>query len=949
MQTISGVIPNLLIFLISFSSSANQSLKHQEENDFITSFINNYGFEYSARNTHEYHPFILAKTRDSFKELEEYLARQSFQVQERMVICGFQGDAIPSYYTFDDCHAIHDEKSQKDATGLPLVSENLFGYMTGFLLKDIAFDNTANNQGLFRFITGKQIGLFDPQADLFHRHAFGDAYAIMHYCKKAIKKALLQQDAQALLSVLYQFWRYIYTHDTYDGQRKAIATQDILFSLYYAQHLINSQARIANFFIGSDITYPIEVLRCQNSDVTLAAQNFLPILIDALVPKQNQPTAYIFCSFVDGVGKSTLTGNIKNWMSYGSDFAKYQRVDNSSSQQASLFSLKDNVWLVDLPAQVSHFTLKPDGFVYVDIDTVPEISMQERQEIQRYVADNSLRLVQAFDALLATVASAPDMFHESDSMETCYAKQCVLMGNTQQVRFVAFSWNGASYLVDRTMPNSIKLLQPLDGVHSYGLKELNPEQMIFSKGVTAPCSYETFLNDLREKLHAVGVKNIVFVDFISMYPRTSRENIRVNYLMQELKQLFGTEYQQEYSLYTAFIHPQEVYGLLHNHRKELQKSLVQETIVRYLLYRFFEDGLLSGSVDCATVHTLLKQHYQEMMKQYGKRIEQYVNSKMIVEHDSLSKQYAYDKNFQAIVSFDVHYLIAYSLFMQRLCTQQVKDPYLNALWASPYDNESYEQIYSFDPVCKDATMLGQVIRFIRVHWYQTIMNLLFMDNEWRLKRKPLCVAPVIVVQSQSGMIQIMRKRLHCLTAFDATVSLPSEAQMQFWSQFPVQWVLFDGKLHPLDNQAQRTDFGIYCYGMNSAGDKLLSKTIQELKEHPHCFVSSSHLAVVLQKNRLFGAIVKEEKQARQASLQFDFCGAKEPTQLALRALATLEMIAPDPQADCMVRAGNKGDFVACLRLLEHLTLKIHGSNDSKTPIFSSYESVIPVIPGLFEN
>jgi 3-hydroxymyristoyl/3-hydroxydecanoyl-(acyl carrier protein) dehydratase len=61
-------------------------------------------------------------------------------------------------------------------------------------------------------------------------------------------------------------------------------------------------------------------------------------------------------------------------------------------------------------------------------------------------------------------------------------------------------------------------------------------------------------------------------------------------------------------------------------------------------------------------------------------------------------------------------------------------------------------------------------------------------------------------------------------------------------------------------------------------------------------------------------------------------------------IATLDMIIKDPQAAIMSRKGNKSDFWAALKLLEKITLPLYFNIRTKTPFFSNYEQVEPVLP-----
>lgn len=939
------------------------NVQQSEEKDFIASFINNYGFTPESRDTHEYHSFILGKTRTSFERLEDHLRANHFDVAGRVVICGFQADAVPSYYTFEDHLALDDESSQKTKAGWQFAPGNIFGYLTGFLLKDAQRPScpVMNSSCSFEYVLGQKIGLFDDRAQLFHKHAFGNGYALLEALRKPVNKALAQGNAQVVLHILHEFWRTLYGQGVCDGQGKPIATQDILFSIHYARYLMRSQAKIFNFFVGPDITYPIEVLPCQSEGVTQAAQNFVQRFVDVLQPRNQESTAYIFCSFVDGVGKSTLLGNLKNWAQYGTNFAAYERVDNASSQRATLFTLKENVALVDLPAQVSHFTIKPDGFVYVNIDTVKSVGATQRQNLERHIQCNAPQLIQEFVATtnrvarLSPVQLIPDV---RDTPEMMYAKQCRVLG--VDAPWIAGTFDGISYLFHRDMPGNIKILQPLEGVHSYGLKSSNPEHMIFSKGLTLPLGYDFFLDDVADQLRAAGVKKIVLVDFISMYPRTSRENIRVNFIIQQLKYLLGDQYMLEKSLYKGFVSSQELYSLMLNHADCVHQGLVQETCMRFALYKLIE---AAGSdaltvIDSNKVSHVLGLHYEKILAEHGARTALRAKNKIRMEDQELGRQYGHDKNFQAITCFNADHLIAFSRFIHDVCARRIKDPYINALWAEMDNPVNLETIYSFDPSCRDKAILASVLSFVRVHWYQVIANVLKLDDSWRLRGDHLYVPPVMVIKGGDGMVRVVRKRLPLAGEHEQKVPSSAKGLVQFWSQFPTQWGLFEGKLHPMDDQAQKTYAQVYAYGYDSLQSRtnvlgstlaLLSSLAHDGERYGRSFVSTSDLASALQQKNLWSAVVQELKTANQgqpSSAKGDAIISLEPVRLAVRAFATLEMIAKDPRADCMVRMADRKDFIASAILFERITLPVYFNLQSKTPLFAGCANLVPVITGL---
>ena len=65
------------------------------------------------------------------------MTSQGFSVDGRIVICGYQEDAIPSYVSCHDEVLIDDEQSIKTDAGWDAAPGALCGFLTGFILKDV--------------------------------------------------------------------------------------------------------------------------------------------------------------------------------------------------------------------------------------------------------------------------------------------------------------------------------------------------------------------------------------------------------------------------------------------------------------------------------------------------------------------------------------------------------------------------------------------------------------------------------------------------------------------------------------------------------------------------------------------------------------------------------------------------------------------------------------------
>ena len=574
--------------------------KVNQINDFCSSFITSY--DLSGRYTHEYHPFILDKAKDSFLQLQDYLKVNGYDIQGHEVILGYQEDAIVPYQTQWNRVLINDEAVVKQHAGLCSPVKNLFGFVTGFLLKDAEWLYSRwypKIEPRIEHIFANPIELFKDYSVIFQKHAFGKDFDYFIKVRNRLERSIYKDDLKTVLRNLVDFWTSIYEQFSRSGSNEIIATQDLVFSIDYAKALLDDSVKIKKFFIGPDITYPIEILAFQKQRATANAQKFVQQFVNRIQPVHGQNTAYFFCSYVDGVGKSTLLNNIKNYQLYGSDLDKYVRCDNSSSQFAEIYELKDGVFLVDMPAQMSHFVAKPDGFVFADIDTVKDLSKNFFDKAIRYFYKNEVQLKSDFINLKKLLKFKDlDLYHSDDPIEQ-YAHNCILMDSSgkmgmqvDSLKWIPFKFEDKFLLINVNDQKSLKILTPIGETHSKGLKEVMPEMMLFSKGISFPKPYNDFLTDLNKKLSDAKIKNVVFVDFLSMYPRSSRENIRLNFIMQYLtkigKSIFS-HFDINNTMYQHQVYPeQEIFYKLSNVFNKVRDNFVFETALRWVLFEFIK-------------------------------------------------------------------------------------------------------------------------------------------------------------------------------------------------------------------------------------------------------------------------------------------------------------------------------------------------------------------------
>jgi hypothetical protein len=319
--------------------------------------------------------------------------------------------------------------------------------MTAYLFKDLNKVSEKVYPGVepvFEHIDVDSIPIFDDRAEIFQEDAFCESVELMDQAYKSVFKRYMNKDFDGILKDLIKFWEFLYTHDLKTGDNQHGGTQDILFSIEHVRGLVNSGVPILKFFTGPDLTYPIEISCKQKKGVTVHAQRFVQKMVKKLVPINNKKTAYIFCSFVDGVGKSTMLGNIRNWINHGDDIDSFTHVDNTSSQLAELYEFNNNVYIADLPAQISHFTYKPDGFVYTTIEN--ELDKKQVDEVRNFVKQNSENILENYYQLLDNAKSIikargfldPEL-NDANNPELWFIKNLFLLKKLKTNTFVPFT------------------------------------------------------------------------------------------------------------------------------------------------------------------------------------------------------------------------------------------------------------------------------------------------------------------------------------------------------------------------------------------------------------------------------------------------------------------------------------------------------------------------------
>lgn len=851
------MMKKITLILCSFLS-IGYLFGEDEQRPFLDSFIRYYDITTSGRYTHEYHPFLFGKSSYSLDELEDHLTDNGLAIKGRLVIAGYEEQAVPSYYTnYKVCTGarINDEVRVKDASGWTTQLHNKFGLMTGYLFRDIpkmnAYLADHGAQGLCEHINLDLMPIYDDGSWIFQRHAFGRMLPVMQREQNKINLVVAQKNQKQLFKELVDFWKKLYELELQFGNRKVVGTQDVLFSIAHGQHLYRSNVPLFKYYVGPDITYPIKVTTLQKESATYHAQTFVKSFVKKLKPVEDKATVYIFCSFVDGVGKSTLLGNIQNYKKHGDDLLNYDPVDNSSSQLAQLYKYDDKVFIADLPAQMSHFTYKPDGMVYFD-PLAAGMTEESFGGLKQFVLDNKDEFVEDYEGLLEKVRLDvmlkgwfDESFNDPKRAGRAFIKNLLLLKRDDKNLWIPFVYQGKHYLFHKYVPQNIRVLVRLEIADSIGLKNYEPEQMLFFEGVRFPLSYSFFTDDLVNQIKERGVEHVVFVDFLSMYPRSSRENIRVNYLLQQLSLLYN-DFSVEQSPYATLANDaQLLYRLKSDRDGRILNAFRQEAMVRLGLYQImqgeFQDDQREtvDGISLQEMTRLLRKEVNTFSPQLIQDIEKVSCEKMKGEVGQLKRLHGKTKDYVNIQELDCSDLILFSKAITKIYKEYVDNSDLKKMWSAPgdvldklpgfegevnkpivlSDGKPAQLLYLFSKECKNPSILTNVLRIVRASWYGALLNLVkgqTLGSTIPVKEIMFFTPAVWVKKAPDGKIAVIRR------LFDKPEGKPAEEVLDtidLWNiarDSSFEWGAFGGKQYLLNLQHAQTDYGLFGFSADLA-------------------------------------------------------------------------------------------------------------------------------------
>jgi hypothetical protein len=824
---------------------------------FCESFVSSYGICKDERDGHEYHEYLLDETANSYSKLEQSLVDAGLDMHGRIMIMGYEGEAFDSYFpNYNDLlgETLCDEPSLKGNAGWGKPAANYFGFLTGYAFRDANL--ITSHEGVFEHIHENCVELYNRHFGLLQRDSFRQLYGFVSAHEDYIKEAMRSGDVKSVLDGVQEFLGHLYEKNLMinDGDSvTAIATQDILYNRKHAQQLRKSPVPTLKFYTGADITYPIDLTKSRTAHATRHAQEFVRRFAQQLVPRNNESTVYVFNSFMDGVGKTTMLGNIKNWIKYGADMEKYDVADNSSSQLADIFKFSDNVYVADLPAQHSHFTYKPNGYVFVDVTSIKGLETRA-PEVLKYFNLHKKELVAAYQEKLTEIAGvisekgwyAPEL-NDKDNPINAFVKNLHLLKKVGSNTWIPCEYEEKSYLVDFADSGEVRLFMPFAEGASKGLKTKQAEQMFFFDGITLPLQYQHFLDDLTTRCKEKGIKKVVFVDFLCMYSRSARENIRVGYVMQQMALLFA-DFDQKNTVYREITDNCELLGLLYQKPwfEKLKENFKREALVRWALNTLLDewkDQTLS-TINFERSSKRILELFDQLGDSFKLSVDAAVEKKLLTACEEVEVVYGENKDFVNIQSFSWESVVSFAKELEATLSGLVTDRVSRRLWGgfggdviesepvvvtgecdrvvSTTKKDTVRVRWVIDPHDRNKLTLVSVFRILRAVWYnacyQFITSTHLRDGKFKINQ-PTLLMPWSVRFGTNGFVYLVQPDVSNYTGeIPKDIEDKEPAFKQFVNTETTQWAMVNNRLLALDidlySKAKpvNTSFREYSFG-----------------------------------------------------------------------------------------------------------------------------------------
>ena len=291
--------------------------------------------------------------------------------------------------------------------------------------------------------------------------------------------------------------------------------------------------------------------------------------------------------------------------------------------------------------------------------------------------------------------------------------------------------------------------------------------------------------------------------------------------------------------------------------------------------------------------------------------------------------------------------------------------------------------------CKDRQQLLPLVRQIRASWYATLSNLLYTHDTGdglELPHEKYQVPPVFALYDDKDNVCIVTP---VIDSVDREYEMPEYSLFEIYPRETINdWGVRDGKLYLTNWDAvENSHGGVFGFGHEPREGTSGVSLEQSWRTRPivsvlyHKFARDNGDERVLLHQKLFEKLsdkvdamkVNRDQWRREADQNGEYKDSLPPphrqekdeigkvkpesdvkrhylrndqlagARLFVRGIATLDMIAKDPEVDLGSRRANRDDFCANVRTIEWLTLPWLYGLLPQEPLFDDYDSVEPLI------
>jgi hypothetical protein len=285
-----------------------------------------------------------------------------------------------------------------------------------------------------------------------------------------------------------------------------------------------------------------------------------------------------------------------------------------------------------------------------------------------------------------------------------------------------------------------------------------------------------------------------------------------------------------------------------------------------------------------------------------------------------------------------------------------------------------------NPACKNVFILSPLIRSLRACWYASVLNLLTADEHWEEQiviKKPYYNAVPLRVQTIKELVYVLQQSFDPLEESMGLSNRMLYRPFNLVTNKPVCFTKIEETYYRLEWESNDAHSGIMGYACEPFNDQIdgnddtpnvITRLVRDYsREHGHQVVMpTSELWEQLSSDNAWrderadiahqahlAGFFKGPKPQRDRGFLSDFdsnrscqyylCsdGLRPIVQLLVRLFATIDMVLKDPEADVVIRDGNRDDFAAALKIIEKVLLPFGCGLYIEGDLFDDYTQVEP--------